>query len=105
MSTLLIPNSGSYTVFMPQIEAKPGKWGLQPLKTIIRATGTTNAKVAAAVGCSTNQITMLANGQTTPSLPLAGRIARHFGLHIEELFSPSMLGVEEPKVARRSKKP
>ena len=85
-------------------EAKPGKWGSQPLKQILQDEGLTHAVAAEAVGCSTNQITMLVNGQTTPSLPLAGKIARLVGRPIEDLFSPSMLGVEEKLTRKRAGK-
>jgi putative transcriptional regulator len=85
-------------------EARPGRYGRQPLKDMIGEAGLTNARTAEAVGVSTNQITMLSNGQTAPSLQLAGRLARLFGVHIEDLFSDSMLGAEEPTKVRRGKR-
>ena len=43
-------------------------------------------ELAAAVGTSRQTITSIEVGKYTASLPLAYRIARYFGLHIEDVF-------------------
>jgi DNA-binding XRE family transcriptional regulator len=88
---------------MPQ-EAKPGRYGTQPLKEILREERITHAAAAEAIGTSTHLITQLSNGQTSASLQTAAKLARLVGRPIEELFSPSMLGVE-PAKEKRKKRP
>lgn len=44
------------------------------------------AELAAAVGVSRQTINAIETGRYEPSLPLAAKIARHFGLPIEEVF-------------------
>ncbi len=46
----------------------------------------TQEELAAAVGTTRQTITSIEVGKYTASLPLAYRIARHFGLTIEEVF-------------------
>lgn len=43
-------------------------------------------ELAAAVGTTRQTITSIEVGKYTASLPLAYRIARYFGLHIEDVF-------------------
>ncbi|MDI9496980.1 MAG: helix-turn-helix transcriptional regulator [Bacillota bacterium] len=48
-------------------------------------------ELAQAVGVTRQTITSIETGKYTASLPLAWRIARHFGLTIEEVFDFSDL--------------
>lgn len=48
-------------------------------------------ELAEAVGTTRQTITSIETGKYTASLPLAYRIARHFGLTIEEVFDFSDL--------------
>ncbi len=48
-------------------------------------------ELAQAVGVTRQTITSIETGKYTASLPLAYRIARHFGLTIEEVFDFSDL--------------
>ena len=43
-------------------------------------------ELAAAVGTTRQTITSIEVGKYTASLPLAYKIARYFGLHIEDVF-------------------
>jgi len=97
-----------YTVHMPT-EAKPGKYGRQPFRQMIREAGLTNEKTALAIGMSTNLVTMASNGQTAVSLQVAGRLSLLFGVPIEELFTDEMLygdlkadGLELRKLTRKA---
>jgi putative transcriptional regulator len=51
-----------------------------------RPTKTSQAELAAAVGVTRQTIISLESGRYTASLPLAFRIARHFGRAIEDVF-------------------
>ena len=51
--------------------------------------GLTQAELAEALGVSRQTVISIENGRYLPSLPLAFRIARRFGLPIEQLFQPS----------------
>lgn len=48
--------------------------------------GWTQADLAAQLGVSRNSVNAIENGKYDPSLPLAFRIARLFGLPIEDVF-------------------
>ena len=50
-------------------------------------------ELAAAVGTTRQTITSIEVGKYTASLPLAYKIARYFGLHIEDVFDFS--GMDE----------
>ena len=51
-------------------------------------------ELAAAVGTTRQTITSIEVGKYTASLPLAYRIARYFGLHIEDVFDFSEMDEE-----------
>ena len=51
-------------------------------------------ELAAAVGTTRQTITSIEVGKYTASLPLAYRIARYFGLHIEDVFDFSEIDEE-----------
>ena len=51
--------------------------------------GLTQADLAAAVGVSRQTVISIESGRYLPSLPLAFRIARHFGVPLEQLFEPT----------------
>ncbi len=48
----------------------------------------TQAELAAAVGVSRQTIVSIENDRYDPSLPLAFRLAKVFGVKIEDLFRP-----------------
>ncbi len=50
--------------------------------------GLSQAEVAAALGVSRQTVISIENGRYLPSLPLAFRIARFFGLPVEKMFEP-----------------
>jgi putative transcriptional regulator len=50
--------------------------------------GLSQAEVAAALGVSRQTVISIENGRYLPSLPLAFRIARFFGLPVEKMFDP-----------------
>ena len=52
------------------------------------AVGLTQADLAAAVGVSRQTVISIENGRYLPSLPLAFRLARVFGVPLERLFDP-----------------
>ena len=49
----------------------------------------TQAELAAAVGVSRQTVISIESGRYLPSLPLAFRIARLFGVALEHLFEPT----------------
>ena len=51
-------------------------------------------QLAAAVGTTRQTITSIEVGKYTASLPLAYKIARYFGLHIEDVFDFSEIDEE-----------
>ncbi len=51
--------------------------------------GLTQAEVAEALGVSRQTVISIENGRYLPSLPLAFRIARLFGVPVEAMFEPS----------------
>jgi putative transcriptional regulator len=51
--------------------------------------GMTQADLAAAVGVSRQTVISIESGRYLPSLPLAFRIARQFGVPLEQLFEPT----------------
>ena len=51
-------------------------------------------ELAAAVGTTRQTITSIEVGKCTASLPLAYKIARYFGLHIEDVFDFSEIDEE-----------
>ncbi len=50
--------------------------------------GLTQAEVAAALGVSRQTVISIENGRYLPSLPLAFRLSRLFGVPIEQIFEP-----------------
>jgi putative transcriptional regulator len=50
------------------------------------ARGLSQGELAAALGVSRQTINAIETGRYDPSLTLAARLARYFGLHIEEVF-------------------
>jgi putative transcriptional regulator len=50
--------------------------------------GLSQAEVAAALGVSRQTVISIENGRYLPSLPLAFRIARFFGMPVEKMFDP-----------------
>lgn len=50
------------------------------------ANGLSQGELAAALGVSRQTINAIETGRYDPSLALAARLARHFGLSIEEVF-------------------
>jgi putative transcriptional regulator len=50
------------------------------------ACGMSQGDLAAALGVSRQTINAIETGRYDPSLVLASRLARHFGLRIEEVF-------------------
>jgi putative transcriptional regulator len=50
--------------------------------------GLSQAQVAAALGVSRQTVISIENGRYLPSLPLAFRIARFFGMPVEKMFDP-----------------
>ena len=54
----------------------------------------TQADLASRLGVSRNSVNSVENGKFDPSLPLAFRIARLFGLKVEEIFEED---VPEPQ--------
>jgi putative transcriptional regulator len=50
--------------------------------------GLSQAQVAAALGVSRQTVISIENGRYLPSLPLAFRIARLFGMPVEKMFDP-----------------
>jgi DNA-binding XRE family transcriptional regulator len=52
----------------------------------LSASGTTDAALAAKVGCDRSMITKIRAGKATPSLPLALAITRETGVPVEALL-------------------
>jgi putative transcriptional regulator len=50
--------------------------------------GLSQAEVASALGVSRQTVISIENGRYLPSLPLAFRIARLFGMPVEKMFGP-----------------
>lgn len=50
--------------------------------------GLSQAALAEALGVSRQTVISIERGRFDPSLPLAFRIAAHFGRRIEDIFSP-----------------
>ncbi len=63
------------------------------LKVLRAERGWTQADLAAQLSVSRNSVNAIENGKFDPSLPLAFRIARLFGLAIEEVFEDDAEGV------------
>lgn len=61
------------------------------IKELRRANKLSQEELAAAVGTTRQTITSIEVGKYTASLPLAWKIARHFGLTIEEVFDFSQV--------------
>lgn len=45
-----------------------------------------NKELASTIGCTTGFLTMIEDGQRDPSLAMAYRIAKYFGLTVDELI-------------------
>jgi len=58
------------------------------LRTLREAQGWTQGELAQRLDVSRQTVNALETGRYDPSLPLAFRIARLFGLTIEEIFFP-----------------
>ncbi|MCL2299131.1 MAG: helix-turn-helix transcriptional regulator [Firmicutes bacterium] len=56
------------------------------LEALRRQRGERQEELAAALGVSRQTVGSLENGRYNPSILLAFKIARHFGLPIEEIF-------------------
>ncbi|WP_018157806.1 helix-turn-helix transcriptional regulator [Demetria terragena] len=52
------------------------------------ASGQSQQALAEALGVSRQTVISLEKGRYDPSLPLAFRLARHFGCAIEDIFEP-----------------
>lgn len=52
--------------------------------------GLSQAALADALGVSRQTVISIERGRFDPSLPLAFRIAGHFGLRIEDVFRPDL---------------
>lgn len=65
---------------------------LQELRT---ARGLSQARLGELLGVSRQTVNAIENGKCAPSLPLAFKIGRLFGLPIEEIFLPDDLTTEE----------
>ena len=50
--------------------------------------GLSQAEVASALGVSRQTVISIESGRYLPSLPLAFRIARFFGMPVEKMFDP-----------------
>ncbi|MBM6675835.1 helix-turn-helix transcriptional regulator [Olsenella uli] len=64
------------------------------IKELRRARKMSQAELADAVGTTRQTITSIEVGKYTASLPLAYKIARHFGLTIEDVFDFSEIDEE-----------
>ncbi len=64
------------------------------IKELRRARKMSQAELADAVGTTRQTITSIEVGKYTASLPLAYRIARYFGLTIEDVFDFSEIDEE-----------
>lgn len=59
------------------------------LKVLRAERGWSQADLAEALDVSRQTVNAVENGKYDPSLPLAFKMARLFGLRIEDIFSPS----------------
>lgn len=66
------------------------------LEELRRARGIRQEDVAQALGVSRQTVISLEKGKYNPSLALAFRLSRFFGLPIEEIFDDSDEQAEEP---------
>ena len=66
------------------------------LEELRRARGVRQEDVAQALGVSRQTVISLEKGKYTPSLALAFRLSRFFGLPIEEIFDDSDERTAEP---------
>ena len=64
------------------------------IKELRRAKKLSQEELAEAVGTTRQTITSIETGKYTASLPLAYKIARYFGMRIEEVFDFSDLEEE-----------
>jgi putative transcriptional regulator len=56
------------------------------VRALRSGTGISKADLGAALGVSRQTVIAIERGRYDPSLPLAIRIARYFGLSVEEVF-------------------
>jgi putative transcriptional regulator len=56
------------------------------VRALRSGTGISQADLGAALGVSRQTVIAIERGRYDPSLPLAIRIARYFGLSVEEVF-------------------
>lgn len=59
------------------------------LRELRAAHGISQAAMAEVLGVSRQTINAIENGKYDPSLPLAFKIAAHFQLRIEDIFTPA----------------
>ena len=71
------------------------------LKVLRAERDLTQANVAQALGVSRQTINAIETGKYDPSLPLAFRIARLFGLRIEDIFTGGSAGREDSRARRQ----
>ncbi|MEM7733831.1 MAG: helix-turn-helix transcriptional regulator [Pseudomonadota bacterium] len=60
------------------------------IKVLRRARGWSQADLASGLNVSRQTVNALERGRYDPSLPLAFRVSRQFGLTIEEVFIPDL---------------
>ena len=65
------------------------------IKNLRKSKGLSQEELAQAVGVTRQTITSIEVGKYTASLPLAHKLARYFGLAIEDVFDFSALDGEE----------
>ena len=65
------------------------------IKNLRKSKGLSQEELAQAVGVTRQTITSIEVGKYTASLPLAHKLARYFGLAIEDVFDFSDLDGEE----------
>lgn len=75
------------------------------IKELRRARRISQEELASAVGTTRQTITSIETGRYVASLPLAYKIARYFGLTIEQVFDLSEYEEQEGAACRHTKKP
>jgi len=71
------------------------------LRTLREAQGWTQGDLAERLDVSRQTVNALETGRYDPSLPLAFRIARLFGLRIEEIFFPGSDSLPPPSTSEK----
>jgi len=70
--------------------------GMTQLAEYQRSTKTTDAALAAKVGCDRSMIAKIRTGTATPSLPLAVAIAKETGVPVESMIAAPLALNSEP---------